>query len=512
MNEHFDVAVIGAGVGGLTAAAMLAREGLRVLVVEQDPHPGGTAYTFIRRGFQFPMGPLGFSSPGLVRGSWEELTGKELELRRVDYLVRAWGLEVVISLPWPRLESELSGIFPAEAAGIHDFIDLVRRTAASDRRPGGQPRGARPDPASAIHAGVSLNGLVSDERLRRILGSQGTREPYSSLALLASMWDLMCGVGIHYPVGGFRGFCDGLADAVSGSGRKGGGIRLRTEVAEIVANEGRATGLILDDGSEIRADAIISNADFKTTFLSLLARERVPEEWREAVRDARQTSSNLQVALGVDAQRVDLSAFARASRIIYRSSAGSAGLAEAEPDWDAEEIVPATLAGRELELCLWSADDAALAPPGGAVVVIRTGAAHRHFARYRPARGARTPGYAGLKERLGSALTAEAATVLPGLAEAVEVMDVATPLTFEDRGRRSGGAVAGWSWEFSGGRGEVERELVRTPLAGLYMAGYQAFSSLRLGGIPTAIESGRLAAKAVLAAAPPVSEVTIPRR
>ena len=54
--------------------------------------------------------------------------------------------------------------------------------------------------------------------------------------------------------------------------------------------------------------------------------------------------------------------------------------------------------------------------------------------------------------------------------------------------------MAGWSWEFSDDQQEAERELVRTPLAGLYMAGYQALSSLRLGGIPTAIQSGRLAA------------------
>jgi all-trans-retinol 13,14-reductase len=498
VQERWDAVVVGAGLGGLTAAARLVGEGLRVLLVEQDPHPGGTAYTFIRRGFQFPMGPLGFSSPGLVRETWEELTGKVLELRRVDYLVRTCGLEAVISLPWPRLESELVSVFPSEAAGIHDFLDLVRRND-------------RPGPASAVHAGVSLDGLVRDERLRRILGSQGTRESYSSLALLASMWRLMCEEGIHYPVGGFRFFCDGLADTVHCAGRQGGEIRLQTEVAEIVADAGQATGLILGDGSEIEAGAIICNADFKTTFLSLLAPRQVPPEWSEAVRDARQTSSNLQVALGVDAERVDLSAFARAGRIIYRRSEGNACLAEIELDWDAEELDPAALAGRELELCLWSADDAALAPPGGAVVVIRTSAAYRHFARLRPARGARTPGYAAYKERLGSALTAEAATVLPGLAEAIEVMDVATPLTFEDRGRRSGGAVAGWSWEFGNDREGVERELVRTPLAGLYMAGYQAFSSLRLGGIPTAMESGRLAAAAVLDGAPPVSEVTIPR-
>ena len=363
------------------------------------------------------MGPLGFSSPGLVRESWEKLTGKELELSRVDYLVRACGLEVAISLPWPRLESELSGIFPAEAAGIHDFIDLLRRTAAS----------AGPDPASAIHAGVSSTAWCGTRVCDASWAARERGEPYSSLALLASMWDLMCEVGIHYPVGGFRGFCDGLADAVSGGGHEGGEIRLRTEVAEIVAGAGRVTGLILADGNEIAADAIICNADFKTTFLSLLAPEQVPEEWRGAVRDARQTSSNLQVALGVDAERVDLSAFKRASRIIYRRNAGSAGLDEAEPDWDAEEI---DLAGPGRPGTGTVLVEHRRRGPGphraGAVVVIRAGAAYRHFAQFRPSRGARTPGYAGYKERLGSALVTEATTVLPGLAEAVEAMDVAT--------------------------------------------------------------------------------------
>ncbi len=126
VSEGYDAAVIGAGVGGLTAAACLAREGLRVLVLEQEPHPGGTAYTFIRRGYQFPMGPLGFSSPGPVREAWEGLTGQELRLRRVDYLLRAFGLEVPLSLPYPRLEEELQALFPGEAAGIRGFFDVVR--------------------------------------------------------------------------------------------------------------------------------------------------------------------------------------------------------------------------------------------------------------------------------------------------------------------------------------------------------------------------------------------------
>ncbi len=503
MGRHYDVVVVGAGVGGLTAAARLAREGLRVLVVEQDSHPGGTAYTFIRRGFQFPMGPLGFSSPGLVREAWEGLTGEPLELRRVDYLVRAFGLETVISHPFPLLEEELARIFPKEAAGIREFFEAVMRTVAVLRDPAA-PAGSKP-------ASDYLRGLVGDERLRRILGSLGTLEPYSSLALIAAQWELMCNEGIHYPVVGFRRFCDGLAAAVT-AGRSGSEIMLRSEVEEITASGGRATGVVLGDGTCVSAGAVISNADFKSTFLSLLAPGEVPPEWRDAVSGAKQTSSNLQVSLGVDAGRVDLSAFDQAGRIIYRRDPG-AGLRDAGVDWDVGEIDPQDLARQELELCLWSAGDEGLAPHGGAVLVIRTAAFHRHFIRFRPpgggARVMRTHDYQDYKRRLGLTLVEEAGRVLPGLPEAVEVMDVATPLTFEDRGRRSDGAVAGWSWDFEEGHSQVARALVRTPLVGLYMTGYQAFSSLIMGGVPTAMESGLLAAEAVFSGAPPVSEVII---
>jgi phytoene dehydrogenase-like protein len=66
MGNLWDTIIVGSGIGGLTAAAYLAKAGLRVLVLDRNPHPGGTAYVYHRKGFTFPMGPLGFSHPGLV--------------------------------------------------------------------------------------------------------------------------------------------------------------------------------------------------------------------------------------------------------------------------------------------------------------------------------------------------------------------------------------------------------------------------------------------------------------
>jgi phytoene dehydrogenase-like protein len=89
-------------------------------------------------------------------------------------------------------------------------------------------------------------------------------------------------------------------------------------------------------------------------------------------------------------------------------------------------------------------------------------------------------------------------------------MDVATPLTFEERGGRSQGAVAGWSWDFEDNSDYYPLELVKTPILGLYMAGYQAYSALFMGGVPTAMASGQRAAEALLQGAGPIEDARIP--
>lgn len=507
MAARYDAAVIGAGLGGLTAAARLLTEGLSVLVVDRGSHPGGTADIYSRNGFGFPMGPMGFSNPDLVRKFLLELgVEEEVAFNRVHYRLRAFGLEAPLSLPFPAMITELASLFPREEAAISRFFSHMAEI--SGRRDDLVDRGSITLRRNEIQSAASyLYRLVSDARLRRILGSMGSREPYSGLPLLAAMWDLLCRRGIHYPERGLRHFTQTVAGRVSEN--RNGAMLLRSEVAAVVVRDGRAAGLTLADGETVEAGAVISNADHKTTFLRLLPPAAVPAEFRRAVSDARQAGSNLQVALGIDASRADLSAFDRASRVVYRRGGGFPP-EDTGPDWSAAEIDPSSLAGEELELCLLSRDDPTLAPAGCEVLVIRVGADHDHFTRLRPAWGERLPTYLEYKEKLARALVEEAAVAVPGLARAVIRMDVATPLTFEERGGRSGGAVAGWSWDF-GGRGDTAvRELVLTPVSGLYMAGYEAFSMLSLGGVPSAMASGLKAAEYLLEGAGPTDEINIP--
>ena len=69
---------------------------------------------------------------------------------------------------------------------------------------------------------------------------------------------------------------------------------------------------------------------------------------------------------------------------------------------------------------------------------------------------------------------------------------------------------AGWSWNYEDCPDYRPRALVRTPIQGLYMAGYQAFSTIFMGGVPTAMESGKRASEAVLPGSGPVEKMMIP--
>jgi phytoene dehydrogenase-like protein len=466
--------VVGAGLGGLAAAVSLRRRGWRTLVLERSRHPGGTACTYTRAGYHFPMGPLGYSSPAEVHALLADLTGREARARRVRYRLRAMGLDLPLSLPPAEMVAALAAAFPGDASGVAAFFGMVDR-----------PEEAVP----VVDAAAWLEARIADGRLRRVLGSMGTRPATFSLPLLLAQWRLMLRQGIWYPEGGFRGMVDRLVGAVTVPGPGAGELLLGAGVGGIIVERGRAAGVRLDDGGRFEADLVVSNADFPATFLELLQPDDLPPPFREGIAARRLTGSCLQVALGIRADRADLTAFGDASRIVFRrpdahrteGPAGDGG----DPGVDPEEF-----AGQELEMALWSAEDESLAPDGRAAIVIRTEAWYDPFRPYWAGRMRRAPGYADLKERLADALVGQAAGLIPGLREAIEVVDVATPLTFQDRGGRTSGAVAGWSWDAADFLAAGPENLTATPLPNLLMVGHQASSALFRGGVPTALESG----------------------
>src|SRR4030042_1461937 len=211
-RSQWDTMVIGAGVGGLISAAKLVKAGLRVLILERNPHPGGTAYVYQRKGFSFPMGPLGFSNLAIVKETLRRCGGREgLSFDRIHFHLRAFDLDLPLSLPFSEMVDALTKHFPADGHAVSQFFEDVGNTTI--------PRPSNPECDYArcqkmleqIAAEDYLRASIKDWRLRRILGSLGTREPTSSFSLQAAMWTLMSEEGIWYPKGGMRSFCDILA-------------------------------------------------------------------------------------------------------------------------------------------------------------------------------------------------------------------------------------------------------------------------------------------------------------
>ena len=497
----YDVAVIGAGLGGLMAAAKLARAGKRVVVFEKKALPGGTSYIFRRGGYAFPMGPLSFSFPGRVRALLAEAgVAEPLDLRRSSFEVRAPGLDVVISRPLDELEAGLARLYPGEAAGLARFFSALRTAIAaaagadllppdstpgrSPAHPGGPAAGIADDRLRSIAglartpAAAVLDPLISNVALKNLLGSMGSEPPRMSMLNLALMWNIMSGEGIWSPDRGVHVLADLLRERFL---LAGGELRQGTGVRRIVIEAGRAAGVVTAAGDVVDAGLVVSNADYKTTFLELVDPADSAGLDLDRLRAAPYTESELCVYLGLRSGEADLSAM-RADHLFYRYEAGSgeSGL----EDFDR----------REIEICLWSRKVPGLAYPGRDALVLRAGFPYEHFASWRLAEKSRREGYAEYKKRLASDLVRTAERVLPGLSGAVEVMEAATPLTYRDWGGRFAGSIAGWGWEAGTSAGLPGRVLVRTPVPGLLVAGAYATTELVYGGVPTALFTGSLAA------------------
>ncbi len=505
---RYDAIVIGAGIGGLSCAAILANSGRRVLVLEKDRHVGGTSHVFWRQGFGFPMGPLSFGHPGRVRELFNVAgISAPLEFRRNHFALAAPGWDIVYSVPLFELRRELGRRFPGEEEGLgRAFGELEEclllskdvdrwhpdyhfgRAARADNAAGSAAvpeRLARARELALAPCGGRLRRHLRDERLIRLLGAQGMSEPEMSMLSLGFMWNVMSEAGIWSPSCGIHGLNDLLAARVVD---QGGEIRLSTPVERILVRKGRATGVRTADGAEPEARWVISNADAKTTLLSFLDPGELPEEFRHAVAATPYTGSELRVYLGIDPRRVDLG----------RMKAARVGFRAVEPESVPNPADLEDFAGREIDVCLWSDNAPSLVPSGKAAVILGAGFPYDHFARFRTGPRTRTAGYAGFKTRLVRKLLRAAEGLLPGLESAVEVIEAATPLTYEDWGHRHRGAIAGWTWRAEYEKALGKKLLIETPVPHLLLVGIFAAADLFLGGVPTSMHTARLAADFIL--------------
>ncbi len=321
-GASYDAIVVGAGHNGLTAAAYLARAGLATLVLERRAIVGGACVTEeIAPGCRA-------STTSYIASMLRPEVIRDLDLPR--HGLRMVPCDPALLVPFPdgsvapwwsdreRTVRELAKLSPADAQTFVRVDDELKRLARYL-----QPFFLEPPPdvhtrglagvLEALRVGKRFRGISGGEISRMVsflTGSLGDfldrnyesekvkalflannvygkhGGPYSPGTALGLLFHLLSG-GEHelqgfygHVLGGMGAITQAMAAAARGFGAE---IRTEAPVARVTVRDGRARGVVLEDGREIAAKVVLSNADPKRTFLSLVEPRELPEDFRRAV-------------------------------------------------------------------------------------------------------------------------------------------------------------------------------------------------------------------------------------
>lgn len=455
-SPDVDAVIIGSGSGGLTAGLALARAGRRVAVFEQHDRPGGYSQSFSLDGFQFSPGIhyVGQLGPGgRLRQIYEglgvanDLTFLELDPDGYD---RVFVGDQRFDIPKGRefFRERLKERFPDERSGIDGYFDTVTRM--SDELVWAHPPSKLGDAArlpfrmsTTLRWGLLplrrfLDRFVSDPFLRAILsiqsGDHGMAPSRAPTALHAGLQSYYF-EGACYPRGGGHAIPDALAKGIR---RHGGELVLGAEVESILVESGRAQGIRLTDGQEVRAEWVVSNADPGVTWGRLVAPEHQGARLRRRIARMRYSVSTLSLFLAVD---MDLRAAGFDSGNVWysRTPDVDAVYRTAElADMSRLEAVPG------LFFNVTTLKDPSLRDDGLHTVEALTLATPAAFETWRNATpGARGPDYAALKEHISERMLDEVERFAPGFRERVVFRSLATPLTNMSFLHATDGAIYG---------------------------------------------------------------------
>jgi phytoene desaturase len=287
--DRTTIALVGAGVGGLAAAARLAARGFAVTVFERGAGPGGRCGRLAADGYTFDTGPTLLLMPEVLEETFAACgrnVADYLSLVRCDPNYRIHfrdGSAVTFSTELVEMGRELERLEPGSLARYLAFLaqGKVQYQTSLERFVGrnfdhvGQfltPANLRHVFAVRAHRTMyrEVSRFFRDPRLRAALSFQTMYlgiSPYNSPAVYGLLPFTELAVGIWYPRGGMYQ----LPLALERLARELGVVlHYRSRVAKIVVDGGRATGVVLDDGRRVTADVVLCNADLPWAYRNLL--------------------------------------------------------------------------------------------------------------------------------------------------------------------------------------------------------------------------------------------------
>ncbi len=261
---EYQLIIIGCGLSGLAAGIRAARFGRKTLILEQHAVPGGLNSYYFRKGFLLETGLHAMTNhapPGDKRAPLNRLF-RQLKLSRRAFITHEQiGSEIVFpqarlrfSNDFSLLEGEIATLFPAAA---DRFAELVRRIDAHDPFAPAPWRSTR-----EFLSSILAEPLLEDMLLLPLMVYGNAEEHDMDLAQFVIMFRAVFRDGFFRPHGTIRDFLDML---VAQFHRFDGEIRFRSPVASLLRHNDRVAGVVLADGREITADAVLSTVGIPGT-------------------------------------------------------------------------------------------------------------------------------------------------------------------------------------------------------------------------------------------------------
>ncbi len=462
LDAETDVVVIGSGIGGLTCAALLAKNGFEVTVCESHVTPGGAAHGFERDGFHFESGPSFFTGLSAENSS----NPMSLVLAQLD--------ERVESVSYDRWNFHFpEGLFVTGSDEERFHRELARFVSPEAMKEWLRFEEAMKQPLTPEQMHQSFSSVVlpmlTDPFLRRLcdfdaFSLSGMDAGGTPLGEMNFMFKERFQSTVDYPLGGSQAIVDAL---VRGLEKNGGVLLLGAHVDKVVVEEGRTAGVELERGGSLRARrAVVSNATVWDT-QGLLPAGALPEDYCEAAASAPQCESVLHLHLGIDAEGLppDLSIH----HVVLNS-------------WDV--TAPLNMCNISIPSTL----DPSLAPDGHHV-------AHAYTAGNEPYEvwqglDRKSDGYLALKNERAEVLWRAMEKIIPDVRERTRLALVGTPLTHERFLRRKRGTYGA---AYRADMGQVFPGPA-TPLDGFYCCGDSNMPGV---GVPAVAVSGMMTAGAV---------------
>jgi phytoene desaturase len=383
MRQGKNVVVIGAGPGGLAAALLLARAGMRVTVLERRPRVGGRTSTLAADGFRFDLGPTFFLYPQVLEAIFKAI-GRDLRhevpLVRLDpqySLIFGAGAELHATPNVERMQQAIAALCPEDAAAFPRFLAdnraklelfqpclerafLSWRDLISWRMLRLLPRLS---PWRSLDA--ELSRYFRDPRVRLAFSFQSKylgMSPFRCPSLFSILSFLEYEHGVYHPVGGCGAVTEGMARVARELGVE---LHLGEDVQEILFQGRRATGVRTRAG-RYPADALIINADFARAMTRLVP-DRLRRRWTDrCIARKRFSCSTFMLYLGIEGRYDHLP-----HHTIYLDADYARNLREIED----EHVLSASPSFYVQNACV---TDPTLAPPGMSTLYVLVPVTHQH--------------------------------------------------------------------------------------------------------------------------------------